>query len=265
MEDSASSSTIDSRKSILTLPPTIISRIYLVVTCILQLNLAFSLYARWHDFIQRLITLKDLILTLFCSLSFMRLMCGDTTQLCRYIEEHVLTISIDKKLLTEEKNSIILNRELRFETTNKIVKRYFYLLTIVSGLIPYIKGLKAALIANFLNKNVKLHFLLSIHYPEEYKSLLFEMIVQTLLLLWYIAFVHYWITDMKVMSLSFQCITTEMELLRNSIENMDNIIKKSLAKEDDNKIVSNSEKTVLQSYISGEKFEKRIMDVLMDR
>ncbi|XP_022197362.1 uncharacterized protein LOC111054616 isoform X2 [Nilaparvata lugens] len=208
-------------------------KFFFAVLLIIQIDLIVNLYTEWRDPISRLLTLKEFLLSWNGLLGYMA--SKESKKLLKYVREHLERFQIDKKSSNEVKE-LFKERDAKVLKYNRIVSILLtYTLHITCGMVPYLMILISLLKSHLNGENFKnLPQILHLYFPKAFDtSLVFQLVYQTSVYVWYGLLLYYWTILAKGVYFSFTCLNTEMKLFCHKMERIDEV-NNHLTNEDEN-------------------------------
>ncbi|RZF35197.1 hypothetical protein LSTR_LSTR016003, partial [Laodelphax striatellus] len=197
------------------------SKFFFTVSLVIQVDLILNLYTEWGDPISRLLTLKEFILLWNGVLGFMS--SKESKSMLNFVRQHFKKHKTDDKTSIKEKE-MFEDRDKKVLKYNKVVSILLtYTLHITCGLVPYIMILISLLKSHQKGENFKnLPQILHLYFPKAFDtSLVFQLIYQTSIYVWYGLLLYYWTIIGKGVFFSFTCLATEINLFCYKMERID--------------------------------------------
>ncbi|RZF39708.1 hypothetical protein LSTR_LSTR003950 [Laodelphax striatellus] len=202
-------------------PAEILLRMFLLVTFLMVINLLFCLKIEWNIFIKRLLAFKDLnsmwsaIVAVFAT--------DDASTLFKYI--HQFTSDQNALHYSASRNCNLKEFRARLKVVDTNVSKVFMAFIIMCGVLPYSVGIIMILKSDPSEISAdRLPFIMTVYYPEDYRSVNVFLIVQTIMFLWYAMIIYLWDMNLKSMLLSIECVTHQTDFVCETLQRIDEII-----------------------------------------
>ncbi|RZF35811.1 hypothetical protein LSTR_LSTR006269 [Laodelphax striatellus] len=193
-----------------------VAKVYLTMTVVLQVDLAWCLIVEWPQFTQRLLTLKEINFSVFGLVGCLAV--EEAHRLLDYAEAHAQRCR--GMNATREEIAVLAERDSVVKSLGRTVEILFTSFQVFFGFTP----LAAMLLRILLNPRTpsRLPSVLHIYYPQIYplNTLTARIVINTLSFFWYYKLVNFWKLNAKSLFVTFQCLVTDIQLLCCAFEIM---------------------------------------------
>ncbi|RZF32674.1 hypothetical protein LSTR_LSTR004102 [Laodelphax striatellus] len=190
--------------------------LFFALTWMLQINLIFCLTYEWPDFLNRILTMKEILMSCFATSGY-------------FVQNHLLILENDvvKRYLEDVKyQNTSRERNRIIGETNEFIKwfsvvsiRAFKMMFIFGGCLPLLQVIIFLTKSYFTGSELKhVPFVVFVYVPERFRTIPGYLTAQILAFSWYGLVSYMWGVSYKVYLSSIRCVETEMQLLCQSLE-----------------------------------------------
>ncbi|XP_039289559.1 uncharacterized protein LOC120352548 [Nilaparvata lugens] len=190
--------------------------LFFALTWALQINLIFCLTYEWPDFLNRILAMKEILMSCFATSGYL-------------VQQDMLVL--ENKIVTRYIKNIkyhntSLERDRLITDTNKFIKWFcglsvkaFKCMFIFSSCLPMLQVSIVLARAYFTGAKLeKVPFVVYVYVPQRFRTIPGYLTAQLLCFTWYGLVSYMWSLSYKVYLVSLKCLQTEMDLLCQSLD-----------------------------------------------
>ncbi|XP_039277764.1 uncharacterized protein LOC120349992 [Nilaparvata lugens] len=196
--------------------------IFFVLTIVVSVDLGFCLTYEWSEFMKRLLTMKEIALVIFCIggyFSHLNMTNVENDYIFKYLKY------VDEPHHSPKKRKIINEMNEFIKWLNEFSRRAFRVLFVFAAGLPLahitVILAKAKLSGRQLGANVP--SVLHIYVPLSLRTTVGYFVVNLATSIWYAMSLYIWNIVFKLFVIGLGCLCTEMELLFESVNELDQI------------------------------------------
>ncbi|RZF41401.1 hypothetical protein LSTR_LSTR000115 [Laodelphax striatellus] len=199
--------------------------LYFTLTALFSVDLAFCLTYEWHDFIKRLLTLKEMALVIFCTggyfahLNMISVENEYIFKYLKYVDEPYHSHSSKKLKLINEMNAFI-------KWLSAFSTRAFKFLYMFAAVLPLVHIVIVLARTHFSGKKLdEDNFPLVMHFyvPLSLRTIPGYFLANLAASIWYALSLYIWSIVFKIFVIGLGCLCTEMDLLFEAVNEIDHI------------------------------------------